>query len=163
MVGPTGSRFAHDAAAGGNADGGPQADIGEPRGGNDAAAHWKELRGDVDRLLSSVKHAWAVERKRLHLRVVDAFFRTTFFLCIVGFGLTASISAALLVVQGLRNAVGAWSGAQWVGELTAGIACLVVVVIGGIAVREHLRREILRGARRELARHASREVQQHRP
>ncbi|MFN0241724.1 MAG: hypothetical protein ACKVWV_02435 [Planctomycetota bacterium] len=155
MVGPTGSRIPHDAAADGN--------IGEPRDGGDAAAHWKELRGDVDRLLSSVKHAWAVERKRIHMRAVDAFFRTTFFLCILGFGLTASISAALLVVQGLRNAVGAWSGAQWVGELTAGIACLAVVVIGGIAVREHLRREILRGARRELARHASRAVESRQP
>lgn len=143
MVGPTESRIPNGAPA--------AHDDAAHRNEGDVAAHWDELRGDVDRLFSSLKHAWAVERKRLYMRAVDAFFRGTFFLCILGFGLTASISAALLVVQGLRNAIGAWSGAQWVGELTAGLACLAVVVIGGLAVREHLRREIVRDTRRQVA------------
>lgn len=115
-----------------------------------------EMRKVLGSLADSLRQVAFIEWQRLRLRAVDSFFRLAFFLCILGFGLTASIAASLRVVEGIRSAFEAWSGAAWFGDLGAGLVVLSIIVLGGIAVRAHLRHDILRSTRRSLVVRASR-------
>lgn len=117
-----------------------------------------EMRKVFGSLAESVRQVAFIEWQRLRLRAVDSFFRLAFFLCILGFGLTASIAASLRVVEGIRSAFQTWSGAAWFGDLGAGLVVLSIIVFGGVAVRAHLRHDILRSTRRSLVVRASRLV-----
>jgi hypothetical protein len=108
----------------------------------------RELRSDLRSIYGSLKRMVFVEWQRLRLRAVDAFFRAAFFLCLLGFALAATISSSLFIVHGIRNAVLAWSGSEWVGDLGGGLVILAVVLGGCLAVRAHLRHDIVRKARR---------------
>lgn len=121
-------------------------------GSGDMSALIATLRSDLHGIYGNVKRALYVEWQRLQLRAVDVFFRAAFYVCLLAFALTASVSAALLVVQGIKHALLAMTGAEWVGDLGAGLAVLAFVIVGGVAVRLHLRREIVRKTKRSLAR-----------
>lgn len=115
-----------------------------------------ELKSVLVSLFDGLRQVAFVEWQRMRLRIVDSFFRAAFFLCILGFGLTASIAASLRVVEGIRSAFHAWSGAAWFGDLGAGLVVLSIIVLGGIGVRAHMRREIVRETKRSLAVRAAR-------
>ena len=108
-------------------------------------------RTEVSNLLDSLKRILFVEWQGLRLRAIDVFFRGTFFLCIVGFGFAASVSAALMLVRGAKSALQAWSGAEWVGDLGGGALILSVLVLGGLVMRAVLRRELVRETEAGLA------------
>jgi len=108
----------------------------------------RELRTDLRSIYGSLKRTVFVEWQRLRLRAVDAFFRAAFFLCLLGFALAATISASLFIVRGIRNGLVALSGAEWVGDLAGGLVILAVSLGGCLAVRVHLRNDIVRQARR---------------
>lgn len=110
----------------------------------------RELRSDLRGIYGSLKRTMFVEWQRLRLRALDGFFRAAFFLCLLGFALAASISAALLVVRGVRMALVAWSETEWVGDLVGGVVILGVALGGCLAVRMHLRRDLVRQTRRAL-------------
>ena len=111
-------------------------------------------RAEITSLLSSLKRIAFVEWQGIRLRALDVFFRGAFFLCLLGFGLTASISASLMLVSGARGALQSWSGAGWVGELGAGTIVLSGVMLGGLGVRAALRIQLVRQAERRLERTA---------
>jgi hypothetical protein len=113
----------------------------------------RELRSDLRSIYGSLKRTVFVEWQRLRLRAVDGFFRAAFFLCLLGFALAASISASLLVVRGVRMALVAWSKTEWFGDLAGGFVILGLALGGCLAVRMHLRRDIVRQTRRALIPH----------
>ena len=108
------------------------------------------LQADIRRVLKGARRVVRVEAQRLHLFAVETFFRGAFYICLLGFALTASISAALFVVRGVRGALLAWSGAEWIGELGAGAVVLGVISLGGLAVRHQLRLKLMRRLRRTM-------------
>jgi hypothetical protein len=112
------------------------------------------LRTDLRGLGNNLKQALYVEWQRAQLRAVDLFFRAALYTCLLGFGLTAAISASLLVVHGIQHALADMSGAEWVGELGAGFAVFAFILAAGLVARAQLRRQLVRKARRSLARRA---------
>lgn len=115
----------------------------------DASA--SQLWTDVQRVATSARRVLFVESQRIHLFAVETFFSAAFYLCLLGFALTASVAASIFVVRGIHSALRAWSGAAWIGELGAGLVVLGVVFIGGRVVRANLSRDIVKRARRRLA------------
>lgn len=114
----------------------------------DASA--SQLWSDVQRVAASARRVLYVESQRIHLFAVETYFRAAFYLCLLGFALTASVAASIFVVRGIHSALRAWSGAEWIGELGAGLVVLGVVFIGGRIVRANLSRDIVKRARRRL-------------
>lgn len=110
-----------------------------------------EMANETRRALDSARKVLYVESQRAHVLAVEAYFQVAFYVCLLGFGLTASISAALFIVRGIGSAIGSWSGSEWLGELGAGVAVLAVVVGGGLAVRTHLTRDILRRVKQRMS------------
>jgi len=110
----------------------------------------RELRTHVRGIYGSLKRAMFVEWQRLRLRAVDAFFRAAFFLCILVFALAASITAAVMILRGIRGAILAMSDLPWLGDLGAGLLILGIALGGSLAIRFHLRSQILRQTRRGL-------------
>lgn len=110
----------------------------------------RELRVHARGIYGSLKRLVFVEWQRMRLRAVDGFFRAAFFLCVFGFGLAASVTAAFMIVRGLRGAILAMSGNAWLGDLGAGLLILGIALGGSLAVRFHLRGGIVRETRRGL-------------
>jgi hypothetical protein len=63
-------------------------------------------------------------------------------------GVALVLAAALRIVAGLDHALARWSGEPWVGELGAGAAVLVALVVAARLVRRRARRAVLAGAPR---------------
>jgi hypothetical protein len=103
-----------------------------------------ELRANAGGLWKGVKRALYIEWQRLYLRALDNYFRAAFFLCLLGFSLAASISAALLVVDGVRGAFAVFTGAPWVGSLCAGLVVLLLTFGACLVVRARVRRGVVR-------------------
>jgi hypothetical protein len=122
--------------------------VAEDLGSLDATLN--ALQTDVRRVLKGARRVVRMELQRLHLFAIETFFRTAFYICLLGFALTATISASLFVVRGVRGALLAWSGAEWVGELGAGAVVLGVISIGALTVRAQLRQKLMRRLRRSL-------------
>ncbi|MCE9593781.1 MAG: hypothetical protein K8S98_06280 [Planctomycetes bacterium] len=110
-----------------------------------------ELRANAGGLWQSLKRALYVEWQRLYLRALDNYFRAAFFLCLLGFSLAASISAALLVVDGVRGAFATFTGEPWVGSLGAGLVVLALTFGVCLGVRAHVRRDVVKETERKLA------------
>jgi hypothetical protein len=111
----------------------------------------RELRVHARGVYGSLKRLVFVEWQRLRLRAVDAFFRAAFFLCVLGFALAASITAAVMILRGLRGAILAMSDTPWLGDLGAGLLILAIALGAGLAIRQHLRGRIVHQTRRGLA------------
>ena len=126
-------------------------DAGEP----DIEALFAHTRAEFASLIDSLKGIAFVEWQGIRLRAIDVFFRGAFFLCILGFGLAASISAALMLVSGARGALHSWSGAEWVGDLGAGNIVFAGVILGGLGVRAALRIQLVKQTEKRLALAAS--------
>jgi len=107
----------------------------------------KELRSDLGNIHDSLKRTVRIEWQRLQLRAVDAGFRAAYFLCLFAGILAASVTAALLIAFGIREALVAWSGSTWVGNLGAGVVILGLAAGVGLAVRSRLRNECVRRAK----------------
>lgn len=114
----------------------------------DASA--SQLWADVQRVAVSARRVVFVESQRIHLFAVETYFRAAFYLCLLGFALTASIAASVFVVRGIHSALRAWTGVEWIGELGAGLVVLAVVFAGGRLVRANLSRTIVKRVRRRL-------------
>jgi hypothetical protein len=106
----------------------------------------------VSGVRDGIKRTLFVEWQRLRARAVDAFFRAAFGLCVLGFGLAASIAGALLIAGGLYQAIVMWTRVEWIGSLGAGIGILALAAGVGVAVRNRLRNESLDRAKRALIR-----------
>jgi len=115
----------------------------------------RELRAHARGVYGSLKRLVFVEWQRLRLRAVDAFFRAAFFLCVLGFALAASITAAGMILRGIRGAILAVSDVPWMGDLGAGLLILVIALGAGLGIRQHLRSRIVHQTRRGLAATAS--------
>ena len=111
----------------------------------------KKLRSDLGGVHDGLKRAARVEWQRLKVRAVDAGFRAAFFLSLLAFAVSASITAAILIAAGIRGALAVWSRAGWVGDLGAGFAILGIAIGGALGVRAHLRNECVLGAKRDPA------------
>lgn len=112
----------------------------------------KGLRSDVSGVRDGIKRTLFVEWQRLRARAVDAFFRAAFGLCVLAFGMAASIAGALLIAGGLYKAIVLWTEVEWIGGLGAGVGILALAAGVGVAVRNHLRNESLDRAKRALTR-----------
>ena len=110
----------------------------------------RELRAHARGIYGSLKRLVFVEWQRLRLRAVDGFFRAAFFLCLLGFALAGSITAAFMIVRGLRGSILAMSDVPWLGDLGAGLLILRISLGGCLAVRQHLRGSIVRETKRGL-------------
>jgi len=108
----------------------------------------KDLRSDLGGIHDSLKRTLHVEWQRFRLRTLDACFRAAFLVCLFGFALAASVSGAVLVAAGLREAVTLWSGAAWLGDLGAGSAILGFAIGLLWVVRARLRRNCVLEAKR---------------
>lgn len=110
----------------------------------------RSLRSDLRSVYGSLRRTVFVEWQRLRLRAVDAFFRAAFFICLLAFALTATISASILIVHGIRKAFAAWSGVEWAGDLGGGFVILAAILGACLGVRTHQRRSIVQQTRRAL-------------
>ena len=138
---------ASQAATHGAADEVPRASDARP----EVDAVIAELRGDGRKILRSLRRVATVEWKRLNLHGIDASFRWASYLCGFGFALTFAVAAALLFVNGIRNALVAWIGIPWVADLCGGIVLISAIVVGGLVTRDRFRKRLLRSARRAMA------------
>ncbi len=111
----------------------------------------RNLRSDLRVGYDSLKRTAAVEWQRFRWKANDAWFRAGLVAFALAFGLTASISAAILIVLGIREALAAWSRAVWVGDLGAGFLIAGAAIGGALAVRRHIRKDCLSKAREALA------------
>lgn len=111
----------------------------------------KELRSDLGAIRDSLKRTVRIEWQRIQLRAVDACFRAGYFICLFACVLAASITAALLMAIGIREALVSWSRSEWIGNLGAGLVILGLAMGVGLAVRSHLRNECVRKAKGALA------------
>jgi hypothetical protein len=111
----------------------------------------KELRSDLGDIHASLKRTVRIEWQRLQVRAIDACFRAGYFLCLFAAILAASVTAALLIAIGIREAFVAWSGSAWIGNLGAGAVILGLAIGVGLALRARLRNECVRKAKRETA------------
>jgi len=112
----------------------------------------KGLRSDLGGVRDGIRRTLLVEWQRLRARAVDACFRAAFGLCLLAFGLAASVAGALLIAGGLYKAIVLWTRVEWIGGLGAGLGILAIAVGFGVAVRNHLRNESLDRAKRALGR-----------
>lgn len=112
----------------------------------------KGLRSDLGGVRDGFRRTLFVEWQRLRARAVDACFRAAFGLCLLAFGVAASMAGALLIAGGLYKAIVLWTRVEWIGGLGAGLGILAIAAVVGAVVRNHLRNESLVRAKRALTR-----------
>ncbi len=84
----------------------------------------------------------------LQARLVEAGFAVALAAVALLAGVALTLAAALRIVAGLEHALALWSGEPWVGELGAGAAVLVVLIVAARLVRRRARRAVLADAPR---------------
>jgi hypothetical protein len=102
----------------------------------------RDLRFDLRCVRDRINRTMLVEWLRLRTRAADAFLRSAFYLCILGFCLVACLAAAAFLANGMRDAL---------GNLGAGLAILALLIGAGLALRFHLWSKGVRRVRRVLA------------
>lgn len=107
----------------------------------------KDLRFDLRRIRDGLKRMVQIEWRRLQVRGIDALFRALIILCLLGFCFAASITAAILIAYGIREALVGLTQAVWIGNLGAGIGILAIAIGAGLAFRNRLRDACVRGAK----------------
>jgi len=137
-------------SAAGPRESGPQPDAsGDGSPSAELESLVKDLRSDLRRIRDGLKRIIQVEWRRLQVRGIDALFRTLIILCLLGFCFAASITAAILIAYGIREALVGWTQAVWIGNLGAGIGILAIAIGVGLAFRNRLRDSIVRAAKRD--------------
>jgi hypothetical protein len=119
-----------------------------PRGERELAAALHSLSDHSSRLVESTRDLAALGWKRLQARLVEAGFAVALAAVALLAGVALVLAAALRIVAGLDHALARWSGEPWVGELGAGAAVLVALVVAARLVRRRARRAVLAGAPR---------------
>jgi len=109
----------------------------------------KDLGSDLRRMRDGIRRMVQVEWRRLQVRGIDAFFRAGVVLCLIGFCFAASITAAILIAYGIREALISWTHAAWIGNVGAGLGILAISIATGLAFRNRLRDAIVRAAKRD--------------
>jgi len=109
----------------------------------------KDMRHEVRRIRDGLGRIVRIEWLRLQARGLDVLFRTALILCLFGFCFAASIAAAILLANGIRDALFDWSQATWIGNLGAGIGILAIAIGVGLAFRARLRMGFVRKAARD--------------
>lgn len=119
-----------------------------PRTERELAAALHSFSDHASRFVESTRDLAALGWKRLQARLVEAGFAVALGAWALLAGVTLALAAALRVVAGLEHALTRWTGEAWVGELGAGTAVLVALVVAARLVRRRARRAVLAGAPR---------------
>jgi hypothetical protein len=91
----------------------------------------KQVRMELGGLAASVWRTAFLEFQRLHLKLVDGFFRGALYLCLLSAGIALSIAAALQLADGARGALAAILSVDWISDLAAGVLLVLIVGSGG--------------------------------
>ena len=100
----------------------------------------ESLSAELRALETAVTGIAALEWRRVRLRAAAASLRGVGWLLILFYSLAAAASAAVLVVLGIRDAIGRWAGAHWIGEIGAGMVAGSVLLLAIAAARAAVRR-----------------------
>ncbi len=104
------------------------------------------IRDAIETFARSVAGIALLEWRRFKLRVVDACLRVLVLLLLLTSVVAVAIAAGVLVVTGTRDALVAWTGTSWIGEIGAGALVLSGLLLGGPLLRRITRRRIVAAA-----------------
>ncbi|HTF87726.1 MAG TPA: hypothetical protein VK843_04910 [Planctomycetota bacterium] len=116
----------------------------------DIEALFGRTRTELTNLFGSLRRIAFVEWQGIRLRAFDFAFRGAFFVCAFCFVLAASVSASIMLIRGLKLALQAWSGSEWVGDLGASTIILGALTAAVMAARTAVRRSYVRRTEERL-------------
>jgi hypothetical protein len=104
------------------------------------------IRDAIETFARSVAGIAVLEWQRFKLRVVDACMGFIAVLLLLASVVAVAIAAGVLLVTGTRDALVAWTGTPWIGEIGAGALVLSGLLLGGALFRHITRRRLVAAA-----------------
>ena len=122
--------------------GGADPRAGEPEQ-SELAAMLRQTKRDIRDFFENVSRIASLEVQRLKLRATDKLLRGATFAVFGIAGVACAVYASVLVVSGIRGAVGEWTGRAWIGDLAAGALVLGLFAFGFSFIRGRARKSVL--------------------
>lgn len=99
----------------------------------------EDLRADLRSAYTELRRAAISEWHELRGSAAELGARAALGACFIGFGLAASIAAALFFLRGVHAALEAWTGSAMVADLATGTAVVGVLVLASSMTRARRR------------------------
>ncbi len=117
----------------------------------DMGVAWKAMRTEFSLGFKALRRSFYVERQALHLALFDSAFYVAAAVAGVLIATGLAVTAAVLLVLGVRRGVEQLTGGAWWGDVLLSVALFAIIGSSAYGYRRWMHRSTLTKTRRKLA------------